>query len=436
MRICIGGKNNIAVDVCGYILEYYPDTELSVIPNKGDDGIDRSQRSLKKYAQEHNVPIVSLTEVYPWDDLIFLSVEFDRIIRPEKFASKQLFNIHFSLLPKYKGCHTAAMPILNGDEIGGVTFHLMDAGIDTGDIIDQEKVLICKDETCRSLYHKYLELGAKVVKRNLEFVINKTYKTCPQPSGGSTYYPRTDIDYSNLQIDYNRTAIQIERQIRAYSFRDFQLPQFDGQPISFVEITGLKSKEKPGTIVSCDEHTYTLATIDYDIILHRDRFLELMDMVDKGELDKLRKVDDLGRYVKEQEPLHGWTLLMVAAYHNYYEVAKYLIKKGSDINACNYKGTTVIMYAKDGMLQTEDDRLFSSLLSLGANPYMQDYTGKDLFDYIDNKLKYKMIMNIPFKECKEISFARPGGGNLESIVKDSKFKSWHGVAFMDRRVAA
>ena len=412
MRICIGGKNNIAVDVCDYVLENYPDIDLCVIPNKGDDGIDRSQRSLKKYAQEHEIPIVSLADVYPWEDLVFLSVEFDRIIKPAKFASKELFNIHFSLLPKYKGCHTAAMPILNGDEIGGVTFHLMEAGIDTGDIIDQEKVLISKDETCRSLYYKYLELGAKVVKRNLEAVINKTYKMYPQPVDGSTYYPRTDIDYSNLEIDYNRTAIQVERQFRAYSFRDFQLPHYEGQPISYVEITGQKSNEKPGTIVRRDEHTFTLATIDYDIILHCDRLNELVAIVSQGDLDTLKSIENIDRYVLEQEPEHGWTLLMVASYYNQFEIARYLIRKGSDVNAKNYKGTTVIMYAKDGMLRTEDDRLFNSLLSLGANPYIQDYTGRDLFDYIDNKLKYKMIMNIPFKECKEISLHSLGGGHF------------------------
>lgn len=279
MRICIGGKNNIAVDVCSYVLEHYPDIELYVIPTRGDDAIDRSQRSLKKYAHEHNVPIASLSDVYPWEDLIFLSVEFDRIIRPAKFASKELFNIHFSLLPKYKGCHTAAMPILNGDEIGGVTFHLMEAGIDTGDIIDQEKVLIRKNETCKSLYYKYLELGGKVVIHNLEAVINKTYKKYPQPAEGSTYYPRTDIDYSNLQIDYNRTAVQVERQFRAYSFRDFQMPRYEGQSISYVEITDNKSTEKPGVIVKSDKYSLTLATIDYDIILHRDRLNEIVEIV-------------------------------------------------------------------------------------------------------------------------------------------------------------
>lgn len=47
MRICIGGKNNIAVDVCKYIQDYYPEIEIFAIPSKGDDGIDGFQRSFK-----------------------------------------------------------------------------------------------------------------------------------------------------------------------------------------------------------------------------------------------------------------------------------------------------------------------------------------------------------------------------------------------------
>ena len=151
MRICIGGKNNIAVDVCIYIREFYPDIPIYAIPTKNDDGIDGFQRSFKKYAVDNNVEIVTLKDVYDWEDLIFLSTEFDRIIRPEKFKTKELFNIHFSRLPKYKGCHTAAMPILNGENITAVTFHLMDAGIDTGDIIDQKDILIEDNDTCCSL---------------------------------------------------------------------------------------------------------------------------------------------------------------------------------------------------------------------------------------------------------------------------------------------
>lgn len=390
MRICIGGKNNIAVDVCRYVLEFYPNLGVYAIPNKNDDGKDGFQRSFKKFAEEKQVPIVSLSDVYPWEDLVFLSVEFDRIIRPEKFVSKQLFNIHFSLLPKYKGCHTAAMPILNGEELGGVTFHLMERGIDTGDIIDQEKVYISKDETCRSLYLKYLTLGREVVKRNLDAVLENRYVAKPQPVEGSTYYSRTEIDYSGIQIDFNKTAAQIDRQFRAYSFRDFQLPKYENTPISYVEFTYVKSSEKPGTKLDETEDTFIVATIDYDIILHKDRLNALIDMVSEGKLDELKKVKDLNKYINEQEPVHGWTLLMVVAYHCQFEVAKYLLKLGSNINAQNYNGTTVIMYAKNGMLSTGDDRLFKLLLGKGANPFIQDYSGKDLFSYIDEPLRIKI----------------------------------------------
>ena len=82
---------------------------------------------------------------------------------------------------------------------------------------------------------------------------------------------------------------------------------------------------------------------------------------------------------------------MVAAYNAQFDIAKYLISLGSDINARNYNGTTVIMYAKDGMLNSKDERLFNYLLDEGANPYLKDYSGKNLFEYIGEDLRIKMI---------------------------------------------
>lgn len=391
MRICIGGKNNIAVDVCKYIKEYYPVIEIFAIPTKGDDGIDGFQRSFKKYAAENGVGIVSLKDVYEWDDLIFLSTEFDRIIRPGCFKSKELFNIHFSKLPKYKGCHTAAMPILNGEKITGVTFHLMEAGIDTGDIIEQRDLIIEHNDTCGSLYLKLIKLGTEVVIANLESVINHSYKAYPQPIDESTYFPRTDIDYANNTIDYNRTALQIDRQIRAFSFRAYQLPKFNDTEIVSTQITFDKSTEKPGTIVAEDSNSICISSIDYDIILYKDRMSEIIEYVENGNLKDLKKVNNLSDYIQEHEATHGWTLLMVAAYNSQYEVVRYLLSLGSDVNARNYKGTTVIMYAKDGMIKSKDDRSFNYLLDKGANPFLKDYSVKNLFEYIGDELKYKLI---------------------------------------------
>jgi len=63
---------------------------------------------------------------------------------------------------------------------------------------------------------------------------------------------------------------------------------------------------------------------------------------------------------------------------------------GSDTNVQNYNGTTVIMYAKNGMLSSGDDRLFKMLLNKGANPFIKDYSGKDLFGYIDEQQRIKV----------------------------------------------
>ena len=132
MRICIAGKNNIAIDVCSYAVEKYGKDRILVVLNKTDNGINTFQRSFKQYAELNGLTIVQLEDVYKLKDIIFLSLEFDRIIRPCLFETRKLFNIHFSLLPAYKGMYTSALPILNGEKKTGVTLHCIDAGIDTG----------------------------------------------------------------------------------------------------------------------------------------------------------------------------------------------------------------------------------------------------------------------------------------------------------------
>ena len=83
--------------------------------------------------------IISLNQAYRIPNLIFISIHYDKIIKIENFKTKNLYNFHFSLLPKYKGMHTGAHPIINGENYSGVTLHKIDNGIDTGDVIDQIK---------------------------------------------------------------------------------------------------------------------------------------------------------------------------------------------------------------------------------------------------------------------------------------------------------
>ncbi len=68
------------------------------------------ERSLLKKANEIGIETKTLEDIYSIENLIFLSLEFDRIVNPNKFKSNKLFNIH---LPKYKGMFTSIIPILN-----------------------------------------------------------------------------------------------------------------------------------------------------------------------------------------------------------------------------------------------------------------------------------------------------------------------------------
>lgn len=386
MRICIGGRNNVAVDVCKYLLTILPKECIFAIPGRNDDGKDGYQRSFLKYVKNVGVQVVGLKDVYEWDDLVFLSLEFDRIIRPEKFKSNKLFNIHFSLLPAYKGMFTSALPILNGEQFGGVTFHYMDRGIDTGNIIEQVKFEIPSSYRALDLYLRCIKEGTDLVIKNINKILIGNIDSTPQSKRGSSYYSTDAINYSNLTINFKTTADQIDCQIRAFNYRPFQLPSVEGSPIFYTDITNDKSIEKPGTILENNNDFIKVATIDYDILLYKDRLDEVMRCAQNNDLNGLLDITHLYKYINESEKVHGWTPLIVAAYNNSYDVVRFLIEHGANVNCINYNGTTVIMYAKNGGMTTGGFESVDYLLKNGADPNIKDFMEKDLFDYIDDTM--------------------------------------------------
>lgn len=270
MNICIAGKNNIAIDVCKFVVEHYPEANIYALINRNEPGENNWQRSYLKYIQsESHVTLSTLEQMYEIDDLIFMSVEYDRIIHPHKFRTKYLYNIHFSLLPAYKGVYPSVWPILNGEEYAGVTLHKMDQGIDTGDIIVQKRFKLSSKETSFSLYNKLIEEGTKLVVKNIDRIITNRIKVYSQPAIGSTYYSKKSIDYANLVIDLNVTATQLDRQIRAFYFPVYQVAQVEGYAIVRTSVTSQRSTLKPGTILVDTKRYLKLSTIDYNIILYK-----------------------------------------------------------------------------------------------------------------------------------------------------------------------
>lgn len=270
MNICIAGKNNIAIDVCRYVVEHYPQARVYGVINRNETGEDGWQKSYLRYIQsEPKVTLATMEQMYEIEDLVFLSTEFDRIIRPHLFKTKNLYNIHFSLLPAYKGCYPSVWPILNGEKYAGVTLHKMEAGIDTGDIIAQKRFKLSSKETSFSLYTKLIAEGTKLVVKHIDSIITNRYKAYHQPAIGSTYYSKKSIDYANLTIDLNVTAVQLDRQIRAFYFPAYQVAKVHGYDIVRSIITKEKSSAKPGAIIKETNQWLKMATIDYNIIIYK-----------------------------------------------------------------------------------------------------------------------------------------------------------------------
>ncbi len=380
--ICIAGKNQISIDGLNLAIKNFGLNNVCVCLNGNDDGISRWQPSLKRYALERGVKICSLDSLYSEENLIFLSLEFDRIISPGKFKTPHLYNIHFSLLPAYKGMYTSAWPILNREKNTGVTLHKIDYGIDTGAIIDQIKFKIPEDANCRDLYFLYLEFARKILEKNFENLVNNNFHEHEQSSFGSTYFSKDSINFKELSLDLNNTAHSILAQIKAFHFREFQIPKIENFPILDAEVTSLRSSNKAGYFEFIDEDNLMLCSVDFNLHLRRDYYQDFFDAVNSDNSIKVEKILDKRNLVNSTNNM-GWTALIISAYNGFYDLARILIERGADVNKPNQNGTTPLMYAKDNAIKTGDCKIFNLLISYKADITQSDRFGKTLTDYLD-----------------------------------------------------
>ena len=388
MKICIAGKNNIAVEIAEFLtMECCVKKEdIIIVLNKNDNFCDKWQRSLGKYARENRLKIVTLEEVYGVEDLLFLSLEYDRIIRPHKFKTLRLYNIHFSLLPKYKGMYTAILPILHNEECTGVTLHKIDKGIDTGNIIDQMKFKIENNDNSRDIYFKNLDAGALLIKKHVTSLIKNEFVICHKQAWlGSSYYSKDALNFNKIEVDLNQTAITIHNQIRAFNFREYQQPIVLNTKIISSKILSTNSNRKPGTVIFENDISLLIGTIDNDIVLYKDKSDDLFEACLNGNYELVEKYVQIPKIVNVQNG-KGWTPLIVAIYHDNIHVVKILLINGADINIINYKGTTPLMYAKSAYVKHNNEVILRLILSLNANVRQKDYMGKTVMDYcIENE---------------------------------------------------
>lgn len=382
--IVIAGKNDIAVHGLLLAIDYFDTEKIIVIANSNDEGIDSWQRSLLKVAREKNITVKTLEEVYESEISCFISLEFDQIVKPEKLRTDKIYNIHFSELPKYKGMYTSVWPILYADKHSGVTLHKIDQGIDTGDVIAQKIFKLSESDRSQDCYSKYIDSAKSLLSEWFVKIIEKDIQSTKQTAVNSTYFSKKTIDYSKINIDLKKTAWQIKRQLYAFSFRPYQLVRFDNKQITDIVIRDERSLLKPGTVIAKSESCFTIATIDYNIELYVDNLSHILEQIPTMSLASFSKniVRTLGVNDRDAK---GWSAIIVAAYYGRKDLIDFLLQNGANINDIDYCGTTVLMYAKDFAIKNHDSSFMSFLIEKGADPSLEDWSGRTLFDYITNE---------------------------------------------------
>jgi methionyl-tRNA formyltransferase len=135
-------------------------------------------------------------------------VAFGRIIRPHVLAELPMVNLHFSLLPRWRGAAPVERAILAGDERTGVDLMVVEQGLDTGGIYDRAEVEIGPDETVDELRARLTDLGTGLVIDNLRRGLAP-----PRPQEGEATYAHK-IEPAELRIDWTRPALDLHRLVR------------------------------------------------------------------------------------------------------------------------------------------------------------------------------------------------------------------------------
>ena len=222
---------------------------------------------VKEFALENNLEVFQPTKIKTAESLelfkshnadVAVVVAYGRIL-PETFLTafpKGAINVHFSLLPKYRGAAPVNWAVVNGEEKTGITTMKMDAGLDTGDILLQSETVIDSSENAIDLMARLAFEGAKLLSDTLNKFDDITPKK--QDDENASYAPM--LTKEEGRINWESRAVTIHNHIRG--FQPF--------PTSFTSFQGKKVtiwKSEIAEISVIDERTAT----NYGEILHIDK---------------------------------------------------------------------------------------------------------------------------------------------------------------------
>jgi methionyl-tRNA formyltransferase len=159
-------------------------------------------------------------------------------------------NLHASLLPKYRGAAPIQWAIANGETVTGVTTMRIDAGLDTGDILEQEKLAIAPDDTAETLAPRLALIGSDLTVETLHRLQAATAQPRPQDNSEATLAPI--LKKEDGLVDFSRTAAEIFNRIRGFQPWPGAYTRFRGKTLQIV-------KARPATVAALPSELQVLS---------------------------------------------------------------------------------------------------------------------------------------------------------------------------------
>jgi methionyl-tRNA formyltransferase len=157
------------------------------------------------------------------------------------------FNIHASLLPRWRGAAPIQRALLAGDRESGVSIMQMDAGLDTGPVLSRHPAPITPDDDAGTLHDKLAALGADAIVAALADVEAGLARPVPQPPSGQTYAAK--IEKADTRLDWKHPAVALERAVRAFRPLPGAYGLLDGEPVKIWRARVVEEAGEPGSVL-------------------------------------------------------------------------------------------------------------------------------------------------------------------------------------------
>jgi methionyl-tRNA formyltransferase len=227
MRILFMGTPEFAVPSLRILLDHaYEVSGVVTAPDKPRGrGQQMSYTPIKEFALFHSLPILQpdnlkdpkfISDVQQLAPDLVIVVAF-RVLPKEIYTIPKLgsFNLHASLLPKYRGAAPINWAIIHGEKESGVTTFFLQDKVDTGSVLLQARVKIDEDETAGELHDTLSEVGAEIVLQTVRLI--ELEKAQPRIQDSSLASPAPKIFKNDCRIDWKKSSQQVHDFIRGLS---------------------------------------------------------------------------------------------------------------------------------------------------------------------------------------------------------------------------